>query len=129
MLTEVSLPSKITVVGEGAFSYCPSLTRVSMGNIKKIPNRLFLNCPSLEYVVVSESVTEIGAHAFRGCSNLKKIYVPKSVKSVGEAAFAQCEKLNKVYYGGSQSGFTKIKYGAENDFFKNASIAYNQKIS
>ena len=49
-------------------------------------------------------------------------------KKVGEATFAQCELLKNVNYGGSESEFKKIIYGAENDFFINSSIAYNQSI-
>ena len=127
-LTEIVLPSKIKTVGVGAFSYCLSLTRVSMGNLESVADRMLLNCVSLESVTVARKAKAIGAHAFRGCSILKSITVPKTVKSVGEAAFAQCEALKNVNYGGSEGDFSKISYGAENDFFSGASVAYNQKI-
>ena len=127
-LTEIVLPKKLKTVGIGAFSYCLSLTRVSMGNLESVADRMFLNCISLSSVTVSPKAKSIGPHAFRGCSILKEITVPKTVKSVGEAAFAQCEMLKNVNYGGSESSFKKITYGAENNFFSDAKIAYNQKI-
>ena len=126
-LTKVVLPSKLKVIGTDAFSYCVSLTQVSMANINKISDKMFLNCLSLEKVTVSESVESIGGHAFRGCSNLKTVYIPKDVVSVGESAFAQCEVLTNINYGGAEAKFGKIEVGADNDAFKNASVAYNQK--
>ena len=89
---------------------------------------MFLNCVSLEKVTVASNAKSIGDHAFRGCSKLKVINVPKTVKKVGEATFAQCELLKNVNYGGSESDFKKITFGAENDFFINASVSYNQNI-
>lgn len=128
-ITEIVLPASLKTVGVGVFSYCLSLTRVSMGNLQSVADRMFLNCISLEKATVSPKAKSIGAHAFRGCSVLKEISVPKTVKTVGEAAFAQCELLKNVNYGGSEGSFKKITYGADNSFFLDASIAYNQKIS
>ena len=59
-LTGVSFPDSVTVIGEGAFSFCADLRKVSL------PKKL----------------TEIGNGAFNSCRKLGNITVPASVKKI-----------------------------------------------
>ena len=59
-LTGVSFPDSVTVIGEGAFSFCTDLRKVSL------PKKL----------------TEIGNGAFNNCRKLGNITVPASVKKI-----------------------------------------------
>lgn len=55
-ITKLKIPNSITVIGNGAFSGCSSLSEIS------VPN----------------SVIDIGSGAFRGCTSLNKINLPKN---------------------------------------------------
>ena len=58
-------------IAEGAFSYCSSLTSIT----------------------IPESVTTIGTGAFSGCSSLTSVNIPNSVTSIGQSAFDGCTSL------------------------------------
>ena len=69
-----TIPSSITIIGVGAFSWCTGLTSIT------IPN----------------SVTSIGVGAFSYCSGLTSITIPNEVVSIGNSAFAECPELIEV---------------------------------
>ena len=56
----------------------------------------FLNCQSLEKVLIPDSVTSIGDGAFYNCNNLKEVPIPKTIKSFGKSVFENCEKLTSI---------------------------------
>ena len=65
----------MTSINEGTFSYCSSLTSIT------IPN----------------SITSIESEAFYSCSGLTSITIPNSVTRIGNEAFAKCGNLETVY--------------------------------
>ena len=65
-------------IADGAFSYCSSLTSIT------IPN----------------SVTSIGNNAFSRCSGLTSVTIPNSVTSIGNSAFWGCSSLTTVFLTG-----------------------------
>ena len=67
-------PYSVTSIGIFAFTFCESLTSVT------IPN----------------SVTSIGEEAFAECTKLTSIEIPNSVTSIGEGAFDECTELTSV---------------------------------
>ena len=80
-LSEIVIPSSVTSIGKGAFSYCASLSEI----------------------VIPSSVTSIGKSAFNGCSSLKYISIPKSVICLNGNPFVkwdgklECLSPNFVY--------------------------------
>ena len=63
----------VTSIKEGVFSYCSSLTSVTIGNsVKWIGGEAFMNCPSLTSVTIGNSVISIGVSAFHNCVSLTK---------------------------------------------------------
>ena len=69
----------------------------------------FEGCPSLEEVVLPDSLSSIGYGAFSGCSGLTSITIPDSVTSIGERAFDDCFSLTSITIPDS---VTSIGYGA-----------------
>lgn len=68
-LKEVVLPSNITEIGQGAFSWCINL----------------------EKITIPATVTKIGSGVFNNCSSLKEIYIPDSVATIDKDAFFSME--------------------------------------
>ncbi len=104
---DVVIPSVVThnyadysveTIAANAFSSCPSLTSITIGNnVKSIENYAFESCSSLTSVMLGGKIETIGENAFSSCTALNEITLPTSVKSIGENAFAGCTKLYDIY--------------------------------
>ena len=81
----------VTTIGEYAFSYCRSLTSVTIPNsVTTIKEYSFSDCSSLTSVTIPNSVTTIGRDAFVRCTSLTSVTIPNSVTTIGKAAFSGC---------------------------------------
>jgi hypothetical protein len=69
-LANVTIPSSVTSIREGAFSGCESLTNVS----------------------IPSSVTSIGENAFWGCRSLTSVILSRRTR-VGEDAFPETARI------------------------------------
>ena len=73
------------------------------GEMNDFGNSLDTQAPWLEYrgsietVVISEGITNIGEYAFSGCENLKNVYSPESLTEMGDYAFLDCDSLKMLY--------------------------------
>lgn len=103
--TTVNIPSIVVhnhvnyrVIGirEKAFSFCKTLTSVSIPNtITSIGSDAFYEC-GLTSIDIPNSVTHIGHQAFHGCSGLTSLVIPNSVTSIANSAFDNCRNLTTV---------------------------------
>ena len=99
--TGIVIPKKspdgdtVTGIGEGAFSFCESLTSIT------IPN----------------GVTSINDATFYYCFSLISVTIPDSVTSIGDNAFYVCEELNSINYSGTISQWNEITKAATWDSF------------
>jgi len=73
-VTEVTVPSTVTEIADGAFENNTSLTEVN-----------FEGAQTLSYA--GSSLKRIGASAFKGCTGLTELVIPNSVKTIGTGAF------------------------------------------
>ena len=97
-LTSVTIPDSVKTIEDGAFDGCESLTSVTIGDsVTTIGFNAFYNCSSLTSVTIGDSVTTIGTEAFFGCSSLTSVTIPDSVTTIGNAAFCYCSSLTSVY--------------------------------
>ena len=89
-LTAIVAPSTVTTIGSGAFSYCTSLTSVSLPAATTIGGVAFSDCTSLATVDFGDtprsSVPTLGIGAFRGVPNTCKIIVPYTQYDAWKAA-------------------------------------------
>lgn len=79
----------VTAIGEWAFSYCTSVTSVSIPNsVTSIGNNAFRECSGMININIPNSITDIDYWVFAGCSSLKNITIPNSVTHIGHSAFS-----------------------------------------
>ena len=92
-----SIPETVTIIGNGAFSECDSLTNITIPNsVTTIGERAFQGCTSLKSITIPDSVTTIGGSAFRGCDKLTSITISNSVTTIGKGAFSCCTSLTSI---------------------------------
>jgi hypothetical protein len=89
------------IIGKEAFRNCNSLDTIVLNNVIEIKEHAFLNCSSLQSLVVPDSVTNIEYGAFYGCESLTDITIPDSVTYIGYEAFDKCKNLTIACNKGS----------------------------
>ena len=113
------IPSSVTSIGDGAFSFCDSLLEIVIpSSVTSIGDGTFSFCDSLSEIVIPSSVTSIGDSAFSFCDSLSEIVIPSSVTSIGDSAFSYCSSLSEIVI---PSSVTSIGDGA---FYSCSSLKY-----
>lgn len=96
-LTSVSLPDNVTDIGMWAFYESNSLTSVNLpDNLTSINDEAFSGCSSLESLCLPDKLKSIGYFAFEGCSSLVSVILPENLTSLGGHAFANCSSLMSI---------------------------------
>ena len=99
---------EIDYIKSKAFMYCLGLTSVVISDsITSIGAFAFANCGGLTSVVIGDGVTNIDIYAFSGCS-LTSVVIGDGVTKIGNYAFSGCP-LTSVVIG---DGVTSIGHGA-----------------
>lgn len=74
----------------GPFFGCTELRKVEIPTgWTKVASHLFTGCTGLEYVGISDTVTELGRYAFKNC-NIAVVDIPDNVETIGVECFADC---------------------------------------
>ena len=104
-LTEISIPSNVTVIGYRAFENCSALTKAEFASIEHLCNiefkhaystpltyakHLYIDGSEVTEVVIPNSVTEIGVYTFYNCKDITSVTFHNNVTSIGNAAFSGC---------------------------------------
>ncbi len=96
-LSEITIPSKVTVIEEGLLYGCNILETINLPqNLKKIEKEAFRSCKNLKEIELPDSLTTLANHAFSDCNNLKKINIPSEVKTIPFETFWNCYALETV---------------------------------
>ena len=96
-LTLITIPSSVTSIGDGTFGVCSGLTSVIIpSSVTSIGDYAFEDCKCLTSVTIPSAVTFIGKGAFLDCSDLTSVTIPSSVTSIGEGAFVNCSGFISV---------------------------------
>jgi hypothetical protein len=92
-----TIPTSVTNIANQAFSYCTSLTDVTIGNgVTRIGDSAFADCTGLTSITIPPNVTHLGGSAFGLCTNLTSITIPASVTSIGVTPFSRCTSLSAI---------------------------------
>ena len=97
VLSSVTIPNKVTTIGDYAFYGCRGLKTISIPtSITTIAGYAFHGCTGLTSVTIPNSVSSIGEYAFQGCTGLTSVTIPNNVSSIGWSAFSGCTGLTSV---------------------------------
>ena len=79
--------------------------------IDYIKSKAFMYCLGLTSVVISDSITSIGAFAFANCGGLTSVVIGDGVTSIGNGAFSECSSLTSTIYNGTIAQWCNISFG------------------
>ncbi len=110
-ITEIKLPSGVSVIGKYAFFGCEKLKSVTLcPRLERISEYAFGSCTSLEKLVITDRVESIGDYALTDCTALSSVFVPKG-SAVGENVFLGCEGVTVYTPKGSKAYKAADNYG------------------
>lgn len=94
-ISEVTIPSSISIIGDYAFSNCTGLLNVNIpDSLQTIGNHSFMGCTGLASLTIGKSVAFIGNGAFSSCNNLKElIWNAKNCSSNGNMPTSNIENV------------------------------------
>ncbi|EAY11645.1 surface antigen BspA-like [Trichomonas vaginalis G3] len=93
--TEYTVPSSISIISPFAFTFVPTITKITVPSSVAKFNYAFANMNRLRNITFQGSVSFIPDGAFFCCHSLKNIEIPSSstVTSAGDLSFAFCYSL------------------------------------
>ena len=98
----VEIPESVSVVGNGAFQGCSSMTGVVYkADLDTIYAQTFYDCSSLSSVVLPENLKTIEKFAFGNCTSLERLGIPQSVTDINPTAFYNDTNLTLGVWFGS----------------------------
>lgn len=98
-LVSVSIPDTITSIETGAFNNCVNLQTVSLpSTLTQIPDQLFKGCTNLQTISLPSGITKIGDRAFESCTSIKNLVLPSNLTTIGKYAFWHDTSLTDMGY-------------------------------
>lgn len=115
-LPDIVIPNTVTNLGAGAFQSCTSLTNVVLSSkITTLGPSTFTGCTGLQTFAVPANITDIEDHAFYDCTSLLSITIPEGVTNIGYATFADCIALGGIQLPDSALSLgSSMFYGCSN---------------
>ena len=96
-LTSVTIPDRVTSIGQQAFMYCDSLPSIAIpDSVTGIDRQAFMYCKALNSVTISNRVKTLSNALFRECTNLTSVTIPDSVTRIDDYVFYYCSSLTNL---------------------------------
>lgn len=113
-IKNVILPNSITDI-TGLFAYKEGIKKITLGaSITEIPTRAFMECTSLEEIILPDGLEKINKEAFNKCKNLRNINIPQTVTEIGACAFSDTKITELKFPDGliylAPNAFAHFKY-------------------
>ncbi len=87
-LKDITIPSKVSSLGEGAFMNASTpLIEDSEESQERI---------EISVTILGDALTAISKNAFYGFLGLQNVVLPSSVTTISQSAFAECKDLNQI---------------------------------
>lgn len=115
MLTSITIPASITVMGNDAFNYCGRIVETrflgtiadwcaidfkrqssSPLSVTKSAKKLYIDNSLVTQLVIPSTVTNIGNYAFNKLFNLTSVTISDGVTAIGDSAFEGCTALTSI---------------------------------
>lgn len=97
-ITEMTIPSTISVIEEKAFRNCAALREINTPQpLSTIGDYAFEGCSSLESYSLQASISKLGEGCFRNCTSLTSLTFPTSLNNIPAKAFEECTALEEIY--------------------------------
>ena len=125
-LTEISIPSSVKTIFNGAFSLCGLTSLVIPSSVEIVGPGAFCECTALKNVNIEAALESIEIEMFRGCSSLESISFSNSVKLIESGAFSGCDALKEVYFDGTVAQCALIDVRDGNDVLENVIVYCSQ---
>lgn len=136
LVTELVVPKEVVNISNYAFSYCWSLTKITIANgVDGIGEYAFWDCKNVTELIIEDSnkLLSIGKCAFRTCVGLTSVVLHDNVRWLDRNAFQDCKNL--VVYGEVEeepynwdTALMNVYYYSENEPSLNSeNTAYNGK--
>ncbi len=112
-LVKVTLPGRVTVIGDDAFSGCASLTTVnwSAGTSAQTIGARAFTATKLSSFVCPSSLETISTNAFNGIQYLKSVTLNEGLVTIGDGAFSGCTGLTgKLVIPSTVTSFSGASY-------------------
>lgn len=155
-IVSITIPDSVTIIEEGAFDNCNSLSSISIGyGVEKIGEHALDRCNTYAYTrygnglylgnnsnpyyafikPISTTITSCEIHpntkviadyAFYGCKSLTSVTIPYGITNISEGAFYECEYLTSVSL---PDGLKSISYLAFNSCTRLESITIPDTVT
>ena len=97
-LTDIKLPATITEIKPYTFAHSGITTIEIHDQITHIGERAFTNCPELKSVIMGENVEVIDNYAFALCPKLISFTIPEKTQHLGYEILQSSNNLDTIYY-------------------------------
>ena len=107
--------NSVKIVGESAFSLCPSLTSVVFpDSVEEIGSYMFRDCSSLNYVRLPANLKRLKDYMLAEIP-ITSLVIPSNVTFIERYAVYNCDRLDKLYFSsGLEEGSYLSGGGSEN---------------
>ncbi len=112
VVKQITIKEGVTAVPDYAFEYCEGVTDVILpSTVTIIGTGAFYNSSTLKTVTINEGVESIGEGAFKNCGSLKTVTIPSTVSKIDTEAFHSCGNLliDKLDISGMTLGNSAFK--------------------